>query len=106
MRRRKQQEKKKTSAGHVSRQHRLAPCSTLLETLASSSVLNPAPGCGLPGRCAHWTSSTALAGQAPSAVVAATKATKATKAKAPGVDGHSFLTQDAANGRGGGGSHS
>ncbi|KGL97591.1 hypothetical protein N301_14378, partial [Charadrius vociferus] len=44
-----------------------------------------------------------LAGQAPSAVVAATKAREV---EAPGVDGHSFLTQDAANSRGGGGSHS
>ncbi|KFP96881.1 hypothetical protein N330_03785, partial [Leptosomus discolor] len=77
-------------------------CSAPLETLASSSVLSPAPGLGLPGRCTHWTSSPALAGQAPSATVAATKAREV---KAPGVDGHSLLTQDAANSSRGGGSH-
>lgn len=99
--------KKKMSAGRVSRQRRLAPwlpsllCrrprgySGPLETLASSSVLSPAPGFGLRGRCSHWTSSWALAGQAPSAAVAATKAREA---KAPGGDGHSLLTQDATNG--------
>ncbi|KFV17330.1 hypothetical protein N340_02231, partial [Tauraco erythrolophus] len=44
----------------------------------------------------------ALAGQAPSAQVAATKAREA---EAPGVDGHSLLTQDAANSSRGAGSH-
>ncbi|KFW76716.1 hypothetical protein N305_09776, partial [Manacus vitellinus] len=49
----------------------------------------------------------ALAGQAPPATVAPTKAvaTKATKAKAPGVDGHPGLAEDAAHGGRGGGSH-
>ncbi|KFP07597.1 hypothetical protein N300_14398, partial [Calypte anna] len=92
---------KKTSGGRVSRQHRLAPCrraqggSAHLESLVSSSVLSPAPGLGLPGRGTHWTSSPALAGQAPPARVVAT--TKPREAKAPGVDGHSILTEDAAN---------
>ena len=78
-------------------------------------MLNPS---GNPGRQLHPQSGTwlwaswsmhsrdvgaALAGQAPSAVAAATKAREV---KAPGVDGHSLLTQDAANCSGGGGSHS
>ncbi|KFQ24370.1 hypothetical protein N331_01619, partial [Merops nubicus] len=70
-------------------------CSTHLETVASSSVLSPAPGFGLPGRCTPWRSGPPLAGQAPSATVAATNAREA---KAPGVDGHSLLTQDVAHG--------
>ena len=78
-------------------------CSAPLETLASSSILSLAHGLGLPGRCTHSMSRQALAGQAPSAVVAATKAREV---KAPGVDGHSLSTQDAANSSGGGGSHS
>ncbi|KFP07599.1 hypothetical protein N300_14407, partial [Calypte anna] len=107
---RRKQEKQKTSGGRVSRQHRLAPCrraqggSAHLESLASSSVLSPAPGLGLPGRGTHWTSSPALAGQAPPARVVAT--TKPREAKAPRVDGHSFSTQDVANSSRGGGSHS
>ena len=73
-----------------------------LETLASSSILSPTLGFGLPGQCSHWVSILALAGQAPSATVTATKAREA---KAPGVDGHSLLTQDVSNSSGGGGSH-
>ncbi|KFP65894.1 hypothetical protein N322_11232, partial [Cariama cristata] len=44
----------------------------------------------------------ALAGQAPSVAI---PATKAREAKAPRVDGHSLLPQDAANSSGGGGAH-
>ncbi|KFO69266.1 hypothetical protein N303_13761, partial [Cuculus canorus] len=46
-----------------------------------------------------------LAGEAPPATVATAKAGQAGEAKAPGVDGHSRITEDAANGSTGGVSH-
>lgn len=109
MMRRRKQEKEKTSAGRVSRQHlaSLPPLQEATRVLSPSGKpgqqLRPQSGFGLPGRCTHWTSSPPLAGQAPSAVVAATKAREV---KAPRGDGHSLSTQDAANSSRGGGSHS
>ncbi|KFO75526.1 hypothetical protein N303_14245, partial [Cuculus canorus] len=49
----------------------------------------------------------ALAGEASPATVTAAQAgqTKAREAKAPGVDGHSRITEDAANSSAGGVSH-
>ncbi|KFO69265.1 hypothetical protein N303_13760, partial [Cuculus canorus] len=47
----------------------------------------------------------ALAGEASPATVAAAEARQAGEAKAPGVDGHSRITEDAANSSGGGGTH-
>ncbi|KFO75533.1 hypothetical protein N303_14252, partial [Cuculus canorus] len=45
-----------------------------------------------------------LAGEAPGATVAATESGQAGESKAPRVDGHSRITEDAANSSAGGGS--
>ncbi|KFO75161.1 hypothetical protein N303_08832, partial [Cuculus canorus] len=50
--------------------------------------------------------SAALAGEASPATVAATKGGQARESKAPGVDGHSRITEDAANSSASGVSHS